>query len=312
MNFEFNLSLVLGHSILFEQKQSVPLEVEDSFRAQGDPPAASTGESTAAQLQAYIQYLPQLLNTTANSTLPVGQATQAASAVLSPEQQALQDQLFAEFYPQLQGLGDQLNASESGAGITQASNNLSGAGGNLISQAIAADEQANPEYYAARSQAGSKLSDLLNSVNLNGLTGSETAQVQRSNAQQDAQRGILASPSQTATVSNAMNFGTALQTKQANLASAISSASSFLPNSQSGVNAFAIGSGSATTPQSNPGTSQFLGTGSNATNTAASNTATGTSLLGDINSTATNAANIDANRRNSLDQVNATLSSLPT
>lgn len=312
-SFELNLALVIAHSIVLYTKETLsPNGCVDSAQLNGDPAPQSTGESTDTQLQAYIKNLPSLLNVTANQTLPVGQTTQAAAEVLSPEQQALQDKLFAQYGPELYKLGDQLNAQESGAGINTALTNLQGGGGKLIDAATAADKQANPEYYAARAQAGSQLSNLLGSIDLSGLSGSERSEVERSNAQQDAQRGIANTPSQTATVQNAMQFGTALQAKRNALSQAISTATSFLPSAKSGVDAFSVGTGAATTPASNPGASQFLGVGNAANSAAGANSATGNNLLGTINSTSNTAAGINANRRNSLDQVNSTLSSLPT
>lgn len=254
--------------------------------ATGTPP-----ETTAQQLQAYIQYLPGLLQTTANQTLPVGQTEQNAQNILAPQQQQLQNQLYSQNAPGLYNTGNQLNALQSQAGISQALGNLNSSQGQQLSQAaITADQQANPQYYAALNQAGGQLSNLLGSINLGGLTGSETAQVQRGLAQQDAQKGITNSPSQTAAVSNAMNFGTALQAKQANLANAINTATSFLPASRTGVNTFAVGSGQSTT-QSNPGASQFLGVNANnaASSASSGNQAQGSNLLSNITSGQNNA-----------------------
>lgn len=245
--------------------------------------------STSDALQAYIKYLPSLLNVTSAQTPGLAQTAQNTEAQIAPQAQQLQNELYAQNAPSLYNIGNTLNAQQSAAGITQAQNNYNGAGGDLARTAISADQMANPEFYAAKAQAGNKLSELLSSINLNGLTGSETAQVQRGLAQQDAQKGILASPSQTATVSNAMQFGSALQQKQQNLASAISTATSFLPSSKSGVNTFGIGTGAATT-QSNPGASQFLGTNNNAAGNATQTAnATGNNLLNNITGQQNNA-----------------------
>lgn len=312
-SFELNLSIVLSHSIVWETKQLwSPNGVVDDARGDGDPAAKPVGESTDAQMQAYIKNLPALLNTTANQTLPVGQTTQNAQNTLAPQQQQLLSDLFSKYAPGLYKTGDELNQQESSAGIAQALKNLQGGGGQLSQAAIDADKAANPEYYSTRAAAGSKLNDLLGSIDINGLSGSERSEVERSNAQQDAQRGIANTPSQTATVQNAMQFGSALQAKRNALSNAISTATSFLPSSKSGVDAFAVGTGAATAPQGNAGAGQFLGIGNNANSASGTNASLGNSLLGGINATSNNAANIDANRRNSLDMTNSTLSSLPT
>lgn len=275
----------------------------------GDPSATPVGQSTAQQMQAYIQNLPALLQTTANSTLPVGQTTQNAQNVLSPQQQQLQSQLFSQYAPGLYNTGNTLNNITNTGGVANASNLLNGQGGQLVNQAISADQTANPEYYATRAATGSAINNLLGSINLNGLSGSERSEVERSLNQQNARGGNINVPSATNTVQNAMTYGSALQTKRNALSSAIQTATSFLPSSQSGVNSFAIGTGQSTA-QNNPGQSQFLGIGDNANNASSTNSSLGNSLLGGINSTANNAANIDANRRDALDRFNQTWSSV--
>lgn len=250
----------------------------------------SPNESTAQALQSYIQYLPQLLNVMSAQTPQLAQTQQNVEAGIAPQAQNLETNLYANSAPQLYDIGNQLNAQQSQAGISQALNNLNSTQGQQLSQAaITADQQANPQYYQNVGAAGNQLTNLLNSINLNGLTGSENAQVARAVAQQDAQKGILNSPSQTATVANAMQFGTALQQKQANLANAINTATSFLPSSRSGVNTFNVGTGAATT-QSNPGANEFLGTQNNATNNATSNaTSSSNNLLSNITGQQNNA-----------------------
>ncbi len=253
--------------------------------------APGVNETTASQLQAYIQNLPQLLNVTAAQTGPVGQQVQNAANQLAPQQQQLQSQLFGQYAPELYNIGNQLNQQQTQAGVNQASNILQNGGGALAQQVQNLDQQLNPQYYQTRQAEGNQLSNLLGSINLGGLTSNESRQVQQSNAQQDAQRGILNSPSQTATVSNAMNYGSALQQKQANLAGAIQSATNFLQPSQSGISAFNIGTGAATT-QANPGATQFLGTQNATSSTTGANNQLAGQLLGGINTSANNAAQI--------------------
>lgn len=277
-------------------------------------PTANAGDTTAQALQSYTQYLPGLLQTLAGQTQSTGQTEQNAQNVLAPQQQALQNSLVSHYLPGLYSSGDQLNQQESTAGINQANTNLNSQGGQALEQqAIQQSEASNPQYYAALNQAGGQLSNLLSSINLGGLTGSEQAQVERSNAQQDAQRGILNSPSQTATVSNAMNFGTALQNKQNLLANAINTATSFLPQAKTGVDTFAAGSGAATTPSSNPAASQFLGVnGGNAASTAsASNSSTANNLLNNVTSQQNNANSLN-NAFGTNESISSYLGSVPT
>lgn len=303
MNFLINLSLVLAHTVVLEQRENDPHNI---YRNGGDPPPTPVGESTSQQLQAYVQNLPALANATAASMTPLALAQQKATNATAPQQAALQTQLFGQYGPQLSAIGDTINANSANANAASNVQLLQGAGGQAAEEADKLQRQLDPEYYATRALAGQKTNDLLNSINLNGLSGSERAEVERSNNQSDASRGLLNAPSQIATVNNAMQFGSALNNKRNSLEQALGTATSFLPSSQGPVSGFQT----ATGKPANSGTTSptTFGQSNGGADTA---TSLGTSLLGGINSTANNAANISANRRDTLDRVNGSFSSLP-
>lgn len=319
---DINIAGMLAHSILFEQREELLWNGIEShtLRNGSDPAPATTGESTQQQLQAYIQNLPQLLNTTAAQTLPVGQTTQTAQNTLAPEQQALQTSMATQDLPGLTQLGNQLNALQNTGGIANANAAITGTGGQLAQNTAALQQQLDPQYYATRATEGSTLSNLLGQLGVGGVgvSGSDTANINRGLAQQDAQKGLLNAPSQTQAVSNAMQFGQQgvnLAAQKTNtLSQALNAATSFLPSSQGQVSAFNTGTGAASNQPTTSGTSNFLGTTgtSNTGSTAASNSSTGNSLLGDINTTANNSAGLLANRRNSLDMTTQLLGSLPS
>ena len=265
----------------------------------GDPAAPTVGDSTAQQLQAYTANLPNLMQVTANTALPTGQTLLNAQQQLAPQQQALATQLFNQAAPGLTQSGNAINQLMASGNLQNAATNQGGAAGQQLLNTVQQQQQAiDPQYYATRAAASNQLQNLLGSINLNGLSGSEQAQVERANAQQNAQQGTLNTPSQLNTVSNAMNFGTALNTKRTALEQALGSATSFLPSSQSGISAFNTVQGSSGGPAtSNPGLSQFQGVQP----VGQQSFSTGNSLLGDINNTALNSANINANRRSGLD-----------
>lgn len=306
--FNINLSLVLAHSIFWEQKQELLAHGINTHTLQmgtGSPPGVQ--ESTGQMLQAYTQNLPALLQATANQSGPVAQTLQNTSNTIAPQQQALESSLYGQYAPELYNIGNHLNSINSAGGINTAISNITGAGGQLATDTENLQKQLDPEYYATRAAAGSQVNNLLNSIDLNGLSGSERAEVERSNAQQDAQRGILNSPSQTATTQNAMNFGSALQAKRNSLANAISTATSFLPSSQGPVNAFNVGSGAASAPATNPGASMFLGAGQSGDAQAqAQNNALGSGLLNSTSSTSQNNASLGQQARTQV------LGSLPS
>lgn len=319
--FEYNLSLVLGHSMLYESKLiSSPEGIVNDCINGSDPAATSVGDSTAQQLAAYTQYLPQLLNVTANQTLPVGQTTQNAANSLAPQAQQLQTQMATQDLPGLTQLGNQLNQIQNQGGISNAQSALSGSGGQLAQQEEGLQQQLDPQYYAARAASGSAIGNLLTQLggaNSVGLNGSDIDNINRSLAQQDAQKGLLNAPSQTAAVSNALQFGnqgSTLQAQKTNtLSQALNAATAFLPSSQGQISAANNGTGAASNQSTSAGQSNFLGSNNGQTSSAQNtNSGLGTSLLGGINSTSTNAANINANRRNSLDMTTQVLGSLPS
>ena len=271
----------------------------------GGSPQPVTNQ-TAAMLQAYTANLPQLLQSTANQSGPIAQALQNTSNTIEPQNAALQSQLYGTYAPQLANTGNLINQITSQGGINTANQNVTGAGGTLATNVQNLDKTLNPLYYQTQANAGAQANNLLNSIDLSGLSGSERAEVQRSNAQQDAQRGILNSPSQTATVQNAMQFGTALQAKRNALSSAISTATSFLPSAKSGIDTTGLATGTATNT-ANPGTSQFAGAGpSGAAQAQTQNNNLASGLLG-----ATSSANTTNTQAAQASQYNA-LGAMPS
>lgn len=279
----------------------------------GDYNPPSVGSQTAQELQAYTNYLPGLLQATANQAAPIGQSLQAETAQIAPQQQAEQSQLFQQYAPQLYALGNQIQSGSTQAGVNTALQELQGQGGQLLNATQQAQEQLDPGYYSTRAAEAPQMQNLVNAINVtgNGLTASEQRQVEQSNAQQDAARGIANTPSQTATVSNAMNYGTALTNKVGALSSALNTATNFLNPSQGPVSAFNVGTGasSAQNTATNPGGSQFLGIGS-ANQGSQMASSLGNSLLGQIGQTNQNNQQILANQRTPFDYVNQGLSAI--
>lgn len=278
----------------------------------GDSPTAPVGQSTAQQLQAYIQYLPGLMSATAGAALPTGQTLQDANKVLSPQQNQLQTDMFKQYGPQLSAIGDTINANTAKSNLASNTDLMGSQNAtDLLARTNAAQRQLDPEYYAARSAAGSQLGNLLGSIDLSGLSGSERAEVERSNNQQDNSRGILNTPSQTATTQNAMQFGNALNVKRQALGSALGTATNFLNSSQGPVNALQTVTG-ASSGQPNAGTGQFQNPNAASTPGASSTQNMGSGLLSGINATQNNIAGINSNLRDSLDRTTGVLGSLPS
>lgn len=276
----------------------------------GDPPAPAVGESTDQMLQAFTKAFPEILRVTNEGSLPAAQAQLAATQATSPALAALQAQLYQQFGPALANTSNQINNATA---LNQAQSDLavmSGPGQDLVKKSIETQKLADPEYYKARELTGANLGNLFGSIDLNGrLSGGENEALSRGLAQSNQSRGLATTPSQTATLQNAMTFGTAQKeredTAKSQLTQALSVANGTLPALKSGVDTFQVSTGRSSMP--NAGDSKFLGVDSSAGQAAQG---VGQNLLGQIGGLTQQKNDINANRRDSLDRFNQSFSSV--
>lgn len=207
------------------------------------PAAPSASAQLQKLLPTLLQYFPQFQQAIN------AQAPGAAQANLNAEQQVsaptneLEQQLFQEFGPQLAATGLQIGQQEQEgqAGANAAVAN-STQGQDALTAAINADMKANPQFYSTRSATGTGLNTLLGADTAaigNPLGQTVTRAISQGLTQQNNQTGTVNIPSQEQTTANAMAYGQAGYNQQeqakSDLGNAISSATSFLPASQSGV-----------------------------------------------------------------------------
>jgi hypothetical protein len=246
----------------------------------GDAPAKGTSESTSDILQAYSKYLPQFMQALGSQLTPFAQAQLGAQQATGPASVDLTNQL-----------NKQLQVGQAGADLAT----LQGPGSQLISEAQKQQRQIDPEYYGAREAAGSQLKNLLDSISVKGLSGSERAETERYLNQSNASRG-LETPTSTSTIENAATFGSALQAKRNALSQALNTATGFLPAAKSGFDALQTGLGrTSQTPQTAGGfgnVQQGIGAGQG--------------LFGPISGLESQGRDINANRRDTLDRLNET------
>lgn len=264
----------------------------------GDAPAATPSESTQEMLKAYIASAPELFKSYQQNILPNEQAQLDASKAVSPGYADLQAQLYKIYGPQLAQTGVDVNRVNELGQIATDTAGLQAAQqqGGLLDQTLAAQNQADPLTAQYQKLASQKISDLLNSIDLGGLSGSERAEVERSNARDNAARGTE-TPTATSTISNAMNFGSALQGKRTALGQALTQSASVAPGLSSGINAFNVTTGRSSS--ANTGIPQFQGT----QQTGQSTQAQGTNLLNQIGQFQNTKLNIDSQRRDVMDRV---------
>lgn len=298
------VSQVVAHSLVyFSNPAGVVLQ------ASGDPPAPTASESTAEMLKAYTQYLPDLLKVTSQNIMPMEQALLESRQAVSPQESQLEADLYKQFGPQFAQIGSDiarqnaLNQSATDAAV------LAGPGKQVIQSALEAQKLADPEYYKARELGLKGLENLF--TNLpdagTGLSGAEREEVTRSLARDNIARGNT-TPSSLSTIENAMRFGNAgaqrQAQKQSQVANAVGAAGGFMAPAQSRIDTFQMTTGK---PSTNFGDSRFSGV----RETGDATMSMGQGMWQGIGQSQSDAMNVNAKRRDTLDRVIAMNESNP-
>lgn len=250
-------------------------------------PSVPPAESMNSVLQAYTKYLPNLIQLVAAQQPGVAQQQYNATAQTQPQYNQLNLDQARQFALPLAEVGQQVQRSNALAGGDTNLAQIQGSGGQAAQAASQLAQQINPNYYNVQNASSGKAVDLLNSINLNGLSGGEQAAVERSLAQSNSGTGNLGLDNATNTVNNAMNFGGAFNQKLGTLSNALGSANQTATSAQNtGFNPvnIALGQPNAST-MSNFGTGTFSPTNSGTQNSSASNAfGFGSSMLGGMQS----------------------------
>lgn len=223
-----------------------------------DPKARSGTDVTSRVTQGVNESLPQYRQSVLKGIAPTEQKLLDVSKQITPGYNNLQTQQFAQQAPKLAQTGLQV------------------------------EQTLNPEFTAARSQAGGKLGELLGSINLNNAN----PEAERLVSQEAARSGNLGGPpNATNTVANALSFGKELDARRQSLGNAIGTATGFMPASR--IN-------------SNDSVGKFLGVqrpGNQAFNM-------GNDLLGVSSQAQFQKNDLNSQRRDILDRMNETTSSV--
>lgn len=227
----------------------------------GGPQAPNYNRNTGEVMQNYMQYLPSLSQATAGAQPGIDMTLANSAAATAPVYNQATMDMYAKYAPLLAGVGQQVGKSNALAATdTNAAVLGSPAASSATASANSLEQQANPEFYKTRATASGKLNDLMNSINLNGLSGSERAEVERSLGQSQTATGNLGLDNATNAVGNAMTFGSALQGKRDAMASAINTATNYLPQSKSSFDPVALALGNpSTTASTGNAVGQFAG-----------------------------------------------------
>ncbi len=224
--------------------------------------APNLSSYTQAFGQSYNNQVPLALQNlqSAQNTADVGNVGTSQALTNAYSQMGLQNLLgYGSLYA---GVGNQIQNQNALSGAQTNLQQILGPGGATALAANQLEQAVNPQYYMLRDATANQAANLVNSVNLNGLSGGEQAAVERSLNQSNYAKGNLGLDNATTAVGNAMNFGDYLNTKRTALGQALGSATGVM----GGVNntawnpvATALSQPDASTQQ-NWGTSQFGGT----------------------------------------------------
>lgn len=199
-----------------------------SLPTAGTAPQASR-ETTDQILSAYATHIPNILRATSSQSVPLAQADLEAARAVAPGYTAL-------------------NASNTEEQNRIAAGMLAGSGGDVAVAAKALDDRVNPEYAAIREKAATQTGNLLNSINLEGLSGGERAEVERSLNKSNYATGTLGLDNATTAVSNAMQFGDRLSQKRAELGNIVNNAAGFMQGKNTTFNPVSTALTQGTTP----------------------------------------------------------------
>lgn len=168
-------------------------------------------------MRTYQMQLPQTYSATAGGITPLAQGELAGSQATTGGYNDLALQMLQQYGVPL---ADAQNAISS--------NVLRGSGLDAAQAAKSLEEIVNPEYAAIKNAGATQTANLLNSINLNGLSGGEQAAVERSLNQSNYATGNLGLDNATNAVQNAMQYGDRMAAKRGELSNYINTAGNFM------------------------------------------------------------------------------------
>jgi hypothetical protein len=310
--FEFNLSKVLGHSLVWESSR---LEVDNGiplgYYRNGSPVIPNTQESMASVMQAYRDNLIPMIQNQIQAAQAYEPAMQTLREQISPREQALNAQLYGQYGPEFARIGSQIARQNAQAQAETDLGIVSGTGRDLVREAMRTQKEADPEAYRARELALANLEQLQGSLTdpNAGLSGAERAEIDRSMARENFARGVGATPTATSTVANAMAFGQAGEARKAQRQSAIANAAQLAAGAvqplSSRIDTFQLTTGR---PSVNQGEARTGG----AREVGQESNAMGMNLFGNASQMRQQENQLNAQRKTALDQFSQVMGSLPS
>jgi hypothetical protein len=185
---------------------------------------SSNAQNYQQMLQAYTQYLPQISQETNAQATPTAQALVGAEQAVTPEQNALNLQQLQQFALPTAQVGSAVQNQSTLLGSGTQLQDLAGPGGAAALYGSALNRAANVPYSSTIANSANQSNNLLNAINVNGLSPGEYNSTERAVNQGNQASGNLGLFNGTNTLSNALNFGGAFNTKLGILGNAIGTA----------------------------------------------------------------------------------------
>lgn len=310
--FEHNLAMVLGHSMVWE---SARLEVDNGipqgFFVNGTNVIPSTQESMESVMKAYRENLIPMIQNQVRAAQEYEPAMQTLREQISPREQALNQQLYAQYGPQFAKTGSEIARQNAEAQALTDLGIVRGTGRDLVREAMRTQKEADPEAYRARELALANLERLQGSLTdpNAGLSGAERAEIDRSLARENFARGTGATPTATSTVANALAFGQAGEARKAQRQSAIANAAQLAAGAvqplSSRIDTFQLTTGR---PSINQGEARTGG----AREVGQESNAMGMNLFGNASQMRQQENQLNAQRKTALDQFTQVMGSMPS
>jgi hypothetical protein len=310
--FEFNLSKVLSHSMVWESSRlEVDNDIPLGYYRNGGSPAATTQESMAEVMKAYRENIIPMIQQQVQAARQYEPEMQKLREEISPREQALNARLYEQFGPEFARIGSDIARQNAQAQAETDLGIVSGTGRELVREAMRTQREADPEAYRARELALANLEQLQGSLTdpNAGLSGAERAEIDRSMARENFARGVGATPTATSTVANAMAFGGAGEARKQQRQSAIANAAQLAAGAvqplSSRIDTFQLTTGrpSVNQGEARTGAAREVGQESNAM---------GMNLFGNASQMRQQENQINAQRKTALDQFSQVMGSLPS
>lgn len=310
--FEYNLAMVLGHSMVWE---SARLEVDNGipsgYYLNGTNVIPSTQESMAQVMKAYRDNLIPMIQNQVAAAKEYEPAMQTLREEISPREQALNQKLYEQYGPEFARIGSQIARQNAEAQAQTDLGIVSGTGRDLVREAMRTQKEADPEAYRARELALANLEKLQGSLTdpNAGMSGAERAEIDRSLARENYARGTGATPTATSTVSNALAFGQAGEARKSQRQSAIANAAQLAAGAvqplSSRIDTFQLTTGR---PSVNQGEARTGG----AREVGQESNAMGMNLFGNASQMRQQENQLNAQRKTGLDQFTQVMGSMPS